>query len=153
MSNPELDYRKIRRLAEERLQSNKFRKRITFLVASLFAFILFSVISWGLLLSGDGLSSQHNAYAAGLVLLTIGGMLSMLAQVMSLVMDTKSGERKMREQAYAQVLSEEMIRLGEDDEMPEKIKHMTRLTDDGELEEVPLDAVYGETDAQLRRRK
>jgi hypothetical protein len=152
MSEPELDYRKIRRLADERLQSEKFRTRITFFSASLFTFILFEVISWGLFLAQDG-SSSSGAFVAGLVLLTIAGMLSMLAQAMSLVLDTKSGERQLREKTYARVLSEEMMRLGEADDFPGKPKHMTRLTDDGELEDVPIDEeAYLDLDDKAQRK-
>jgi hypothetical protein len=44
-----------------------------------------------------------------------------------------------------------MMRLGEDDDSPrEKAKHMTRLTDDGELEEVINDEAYIEGDSERK---
>lgn len=151
MSEPQLDYRKIRRLADERLTSEKFRTRISFFAASLFAFILFEVISWALFLSRDGSSSGNGAVVGALVLLTISGMLGLLGQGMSIMLDTKAGERQLREKVYGSVMNEELMRLGEeDDSLSEKAKHMTRLTDDGELEEVAEDERQYEFEQQVK---
>ncbi len=162
MAHNDIDYRQIRRRAEERLQRDKLLMRRIFFVVYLFMFILFMIISWGMYLSAGGALPQANIpgvantndpIAGAMVMLSMLGFMGVLFQFISLIVDTKAGERQMRERAYGRALGEEMMRLGEDeDSLEEKPKHMTRLTDDGELEEIVDDAAYDEVERKTLRK-
>lgn len=133
----DLDYRAIRKRVEAGIAQEKFRKRMSFLAASLFCFVIFMIIAWGIFLS----SGQHDQIlVAPMILLSFSGLMGLLAQAVGLSLDTKGGEDRIRDQLLSQEINREMLRMGLDDvEEHEKRKGMMRLTDDGELEEVADD--------------
>jgi len=63
--------------------------------------------------------------------------MGLIFQGVSLALDTKSGEERIRERLVAREINREMLKMGLDDvEEHEKRKGMMRLTLDGELEAV-----------------
>jgi hypothetical protein len=87
-----------------------------------------------------------------MVMMTIGGFTALMFQFISLTMDTKRGERQLRDRVFGQILNDEIMRLGNDDEdFGEKAKRMMRLTDDGELEELIADESAANFDHDLKQ--
>jgi hypothetical protein len=150
MSQQEIDYRAIRRRAETDLAREKSKVRLIFFLTYLALFAVFMVFGWGLYLANGGtlpqpnipgVSRETNPVTVAMSLLSAVGFMGLIFQFVSLILDTKIGERQLRERAMGRVMSAEMKRMGIDDEdMPhEKAKRLVRLGDDGELEEADPD--------------
>jgi hypothetical protein len=156
---PERDYHAIRTRVNEGLKKQKFRARLAFFLVSLFMFLLFVFISVFMItgLSTDvstvvGTSetiSSSGAAGGALLMFTMGWLTSIMFQGISLFFDTKAGEDSMRERLVAREIGKEMMRMG-GDELEEKRKHMLRLGDDGELQEVVEDEGEPEIKRQHR---
>jgi O-antigen/teichoic acid export membrane protein len=114
MSQHEIDYRLIRRRAEEQLQRDKLRMRRIFFAVYLFMFVLFMAISWVMYLSSGGALPQPNIpgvattndpITGAMVMLSTLAFMGVIFQMVSMIVDTKAGERQMRERAYGRMLS------------------------------------------------
>lgn len=157
---PELDYRAIRTRVNEGLKKQKFRARLTFFLVSLFMFLVFVFIGVFMIAGQSQVSpvpvgsviadaSSSSGAAGGAMLMFIMGWLtSIMFQGISLFFDTKAGEDSMRERLVAREIGKEMMQMGTD-EVEEKRKHMMRLSDDGELQEV----VEDEATAEIKRQR
>ena len=141
----DLDYRAIRKRVEAGIAQQKFRKRMGFFAASLFCYVVFMIIAWGIFLSSGGQNftvigsdgQPDQILVVAMIMLSASGLMGLLAQAKSLRLDTKRAEDQIREQLVAQEINREMLKMGFDDvDEHEKRKGMMRLTDDGELEEV-----------------
>lgn len=145
----QLDYRAIRKRAEEQIQRDKRTMRVAFFVVNFLLYILFMIIAWGMFLGNGGgrlnPSNGDDPITGAMIMLSVIGFLGVMFQFVSLMVETKAGERQMRERAMGRALSEEMLRLAEESGEPqEKAKHMMQLSDDGELE-----AIVDEGDAEI----
>ncbi|MEZ4669340.1 MAG: hypothetical protein R3E39_15655 [Anaerolineae bacterium] len=139
----ELDYRTIRTRVNEGLKKQKFRTRLTFFIVTLCLFVLFMALGWGMFLSSGGAElviapDGDNPLVGAMILVSMTGFMGLLFQAVGLALDTKAGEDSMRERLVAREISKAMMQMGMD-EAEEKRKHMMRLSDDGELEEVVVD--------------
>lgn len=146
MPQVDIDYKKIRREVEKDLNQQKRAMRAIFFATNLLIYTLFVMIAWGMYINAGGPPiepnipgvSQTDPIASAMLMLTISGGLGVIFQFISMMVDTKLGEAKMRERAVGRVLGEELLKLGaEEEETPrEKAKRMMRLSDEGELEEL-----------------
>lgn len=162
MAQNDLDYRAIRTRAEERLKRDKKLMRWIFFVIYLIMYLTFLVFAWSLFLSNGGSPPQPNIpgvpnnndpLTTAMMLLSIVGGIGALFQFISAIVDTKAGESQMRERAYGRILTEELTRLGSEDDQPrEKAKHMMRLSEDGELEEIVEDQALSDVGEPLKHR-
>ncbi len=156
----DLDYRVIRKRVEAGIVQQKFRTRMGLFIGSLFMYILFMLIGWGMFLASGGqnvpiVDAQGDSILVGaMVLLSMSGFFGVLFQFIALMMETRSGEERIRERLVAREINREMLRMGMDDvEEHEKRKGMMRLTDDGELEEVIEDTAALDEDVPLKQRR
>ena len=149
----ELDYRAIRTRVNEGLKKQKFRTRFIFFIVSLLIFALFMIFGWGLFLSNGGAdvvaTDGDTPLVGAMIMASMTGFLGLLFQGIGLALDTKAGEDSMRERLVAREISKEMMLMGAD-ETDEKRKHMMRLSDDGELQEVVEDEAVPESKRQQR---
>jgi O-antigen/teichoic acid export membrane protein len=164
MSQNELDYPAIRRRVEEELRREKARMRLIFFFISLLLFVIFIAIGWGVYLANGGtapqanipgVSREENPFTFAMTMITAAGFINLVFQLVSVIVDTKRGERQLREQVTGRIINKEIQRLGlsEDDAPREKAKRLVRLGDDGELEEVLSDEeVEIEPAVKTRRR-
>jgi hypothetical protein len=134
MSQEQIDYRAVRKRVEEGVKRQKQLTKIIFFVVSLCMLILFGFIGWGIAAS-EGILNNDDA-AGALVMLTMGGAMSVLFQFIALTLDSKMGEASIRERLTARELGEEMLRLGMEEDFQQKRKRAMRLAEDGELEEI-----------------
>ncbi len=139
----DLDYRAIRKRVEAGIAQQKFRNRMGLFVGSLFMYIVFMAVGWGMFLSSGGqnipiLDAQGDSVLVGaMMMLSMAGFFGVLFQFIALTMETKRGEERIRERLVAREINREMLKMGLDEvEEHEKRKGLMRLTDDGELEEV-----------------
>jgi hypothetical protein len=138
-----LDYKALRRKAQTNLQRQKILTRWVLFVVNLMLYLLFVVLSWGMFLSTGAAKftpnipgvSQQDPITGAMIMLTVMGGLGVMFQFISAFLDTRLGEAKMRDQIMGRLVSEEILRLGGEDDEQEKAKRVMRLTDEGELEE------------------
>jgi hypothetical protein len=143
MSQEQIDYKSVRRRVEEGVKKEKNAARWVLFTFSVVITICLIAVGWGFAGSADLVRTDEGLVAIGF--LTAASVISMLFQLFILSMDTKSGESSIRQRLMAQELSEEMLRLGAEDDVQQKQKRAMRLTEDGELEEIvedePADAL------------
>ncbi|GEM_PF-905374 len=138
---PELDYRALNRRAQTELTRQKSIAHWVLFVVNLLLYLLFVVIGWGMFIAGGSAArpgnEMTNPIVWAMVMLTTGGALSVMFHSISVFLDTRLGEAKMRDQIMARLVAEEVMRLGAEDEGldQEKAKRVMRFTDEGELEE------------------
>jgi len=138
MAQNQIDYKAVNRRVEEGLKRRKTGARWVFFIVSLFMVILFSVIGFGIAASQGVLSNED--VTGAMVMLTMGGFMSVMFQFISLMLETKAGEANMRERLIARELGEEMLRMGLEEDVEQKRKRRMRLASDGELEEIVDDS-------------
>jgi hypothetical protein len=134
MSQDQIDYKAVRRRVEEGVQKQKRTTRAVFFAISTIFLFVFGVIAFGIL-SDAGLAGNEEVVGA-MVMMGMAGFMGALFQLISLFLDTKSGEASMRDKLIARELGEEMLRMGLEDDMQQKQKRAMRLASDGELEEI-----------------
>ena len=150
--SPEIDYRAIRQRVEQQTRKEKMWLRLFLLALTIIIFIIFAVSSWQSF--NDGVlppleewnfrdqASTIDAQTSAMMMMTVGWLLAILFQAISLVIDTRFGENSLRERIMGREVNKEIMRLGMDsDEQKEKAKHVMRLSDDGEMEEVVEEAI------------
>lgn len=134
MSQDQIDYKAVRRRVEEGVNRRKMTARVVFFVVSLFMLILFSIIGWSIA-GASGVLNNEDAIGA-MIMLNMAGAMSVMFQGISLTLETKAGVANIRERVMARELSEEMMRLGMEEDVEQKRKRSMRLAADGELEEI-----------------
>jgi hypothetical protein len=152
MPTVDLDYKAIRKRVEAELKREKLTMRGVFFVVNLLMFLIFSVMGWGMFTANQaGIPPETSELiGGGMVMLTVAAGMGVLFQFISLVVETKAGEAKMRERIVGRVMGDELLRLGaEDEDAPEeKEKRMMRLSDDGELAEIIDDPMLSDEEIQ-----
>jgi hypothetical protein len=160
---PDLDYRAIRKRVEAGIVVQKKRTRTVMFAVSVFIYALFMIIGWGMflttgaqnLMSAGFVDKQGDSILVGaMIMLSMAGAMGLLFQFISLAIESKRSEDRMRERLVAREINNEMLRMGMDEvEEHEKRKGMMRLTDDGELEEVLEDEAVQPEDLPLKQRR
>ena len=158
----DLDYRAIRKRVEAGIAEYKSRTRRVLFAVTLFIYLLFMIIGWGIFIGYGGIEASA-ALASGrsdsplvgaMIMLSMSGFMGVLFQFISLMTETKRGEERIRERLVAREINREMLRMGLDEvEEQEKRKGMMRLTDDGELEEVVDDTAGLSEEMPLKRQR
>lgn len=131
----QIDYRAVRQRVEEGVQKQKKVARWIFLGVSIFMFILFLVIAWGMYLGSSRPQLSDDPTTGAMIMLSVGWGATILFHFATLMFDTKFGEQSIRDRVIARELGRELLQM-DDEESREKRKHIMRLTDDGELEAV-----------------
>jgi len=158
----DLDYRAIRKRVEAGIAQQKFRTRMGFFIGTLFSYIVFLIVGWGIFLSSGGAAASaslasgnsDSPLVGAMIVLSMSGLMGLIFQGVSLALDTKSGEERIRERLVAREINREMLRMGLDDvQEHEKRKGMMRLTDDGELEEVVDDTAALNDETPLKQQR
>jgi hypothetical protein len=141
----DLDYRAIRKRVEAGVSRQKFRVRMGFFFGTLFSYIVFLIIAWAIFLTSGGAEASaslasgksDSPLVGAMIMLSMSGLMGLIFQAVSLSLDSKQGENRIRERLVAREINSEMLKMGLDEvEEHQKRKGMMRLTDDGELEEV-----------------
>jgi len=87
-------------------------------------------------------------------MVSMGWGVALLLQFISLIMDSRWGERSIRDRATGREMRREMARVGLNDlEEQSKRKGLMRLTDDGELEAVDDADVVEDAELNQQNRK
>jgi hypothetical protein len=142
---PELDYRALRKQVETDLQRQKNLTRWILFIVNLFIYLLFVAISWGMFIAAGGADltpnipgvSQSDPITGAMVMMTVAGGLGVMFNFITAMLDTRAGEASMRAKLMGRLVSDEVMRLGEESEgLDEKAKRNLSINDEGELEEV-----------------
>lgn len=157
----ELDYRALRKQVETDLKRQKNLTRWILFVVNLFLYLLFVAISWGMFIAAGGADltpnipgvSQSDPITGAMIMLTVAGGLGLMFQFITAMLDTRAGEASMRAKLMARLMSEEVMRLGEEsDSEQEKAKRMMRLSDEGELEDIIEEEMPPQSQRQISRK-
>ena len=131
-------------------------------MGTLFTYIVFLIIGWGIFLSSRGAAASaslasgnsDSPLVGAMIMLSMSGFVGLMFQAGGLFMETKRGEERIRERLVAREINREMLRMGLDEpEEDEKRKGMMRLTDDGELEAVVDDTASSSEEMPLKRQR
>lgn len=140
MSENQLDYTKIRHIAEQELKREKRLAQIIMFIVSLVIAIVFTLVVWavGWANLGPQLSADTKSPLWALLILpTVGFFITMLMHGVSTLLNFRAGEQSLRERATLRAIQHEIMGLAdqENGESPEKPKReqVMHLTDDGEL--------------------
>ncbi|MFN8374848.1 MAG: hypothetical protein U0694_18455 [Anaerolineae bacterium] len=152
MSQNQIDYKALRRRVEEGVKKEKNAARGVLFAISASILVMLIALGWGI--AGDAGILRDDAGLAVVAILTIATFVSVLFHGITLSMDTRSGDASIRERLMKRELSEEMLRMGLDEDVEEKRKRTMRLSEDGELEEIvdesPSDVVIDEEQPRQR---
>jgi hypothetical protein len=114
-------------------------------------------IGWGFFLSsGADLTpeafgaSQGELLVTGMIMVSLAGGLGLMFQFISAFAETGMGEAKMREKIMGRLVTEEILRLGDESDMldEEKAKRNLSINEEGELEEVMSDEEIADLEAR-----
>ncbi len=144
--NDQIDYDLVRQRVKRGIEKQKQLMHTFLFALNVLMFVLFMVIAYGIYLSGDGNSLSDifasseleatNPALSALVVLTAGWLTSLILHGVSLFMNTKLGERQIRNRVIANELGRELFQLdAEEDPLPKR-KRLMELVDDGELAEI-----------------
>jgi hypothetical protein len=134
-----IDYGAIRKRVQDGVKRQITLTRATFFVVNLVLFILFMILGWGMALSQyTPLNNGDDMVIGGMVLLSMTGFIGLLFNGISLVMETKAGQRQIRERLIAAEMGKALLNLDDEGE-EQKAKRTMALSDDGELVEVVED--------------
>lgn len=163
---PEMDYQAIRQRVEEGIRKEKLLAKFVLFCLNFALFIVFMVLAWQTHVVAGGALPRWEDFinlpgipranvdpnTSALMMASAGWGIALLFHVVSMILDTRLGERQIRERVMGREINKEMERLGVNSlEAYEKRKTMMRLTDDGELEALDgLDDVRPETVARQR---
>lgn len=151
---PNLSPRELRDKVDQQINTQRKAMRYVFFGISVALFVVFSAIAAGLL--ADAFNSVPNMSAAvndqisgAFVLFFVGWLLTLIYQGITLITDSKVGERAMRRQAVARVLASEQLEQIDRAIEAEQATDVKRkrdggyeLTTDGELR--PLEELSAE---------
>lgn len=147
----EMDYKGMRERVEASVRKEKNLVKFLLFAVNLGLFVLFLFMSWQMYLNNGGAPpvwedfmnwpgitrTFTNPATSALVMVSMGWGVALLFQFISLIIDSRWGERSIRDRATGREMRKEMARVGLDElEEQQKRKGMMRLTDDGELEAV-----------------
>ncbi|MFN8529136.1 MAG: hypothetical protein U0670_11025 [Anaerolineae bacterium] len=148
---PNLSPRELRDKVDQQISTQRKVMRYVFFGISVGLFVIFSAIAAGMLSNAfnsvPNMSAAVNDQISGaFILFFVGWLLTLIYQGITLITDSKVGERAMRRQAVAQVLAREQLeqidRAIEDEESVDTKRKRDagyELTTDGELR--PLDDI------------
>jgi ABC-type multidrug transport system fused ATPase/permease subunit len=145
-----IDQNALREQIEVELKKEKRYMAFFLFLFSLALYIVFMLVAWSLFLSNGGtlpaanmpgVAKVANPLGDAMMFASFAGFFSLLVQFINLVMSTRAGERQLRERITGRVLSAALLAQGDDQAVKtkEKRKRAMRVSDDGELEEVPDD--------------
>ncbi len=139
MDNNQIDYSDVRRSVEQGLKREKMMMRLITFVVNLIMFIVFSIIVVAVAAAnpelGKAILEKNNPLGVLVALPMTGWLVSLIFHAVSLILETKVGERQMRDRVMVRELGKRMLGLTDDGEFYEKPKReqAMRLSDDGEL--------------------
>ncbi|MBL8163109.1 MAG: hypothetical protein JNJ61_14075 [Anaerolineae bacterium] len=139
-----IDYGAIRKRVQDGIKRQITLTRATLFVVNLVLFIAFMLLGWSMALSQyTPLNNGDDLVIGGMVLLSMTGFIGLLFNGISLALESKAGQQRMRERIIAAEMGKALLKLDDEDE-EEKAKRTMALSDDGELVEVIEDDVLAE---------
>ncbi|MCC7447210.1 MAG: hypothetical protein IT324_07325 [Anaerolineae bacterium] len=138
MADRQVDYAAIRHRADERMKRQKRVGQIVLFIVNVLLFVIFTAIALGAVLSNpalrDWVAQKNSPAAQAFILPTVGWLVGIMLQGMALVLDTRMGERSLREKIIMREMHDAVMQMA-DAESAEKPKRdqVMRLSDDGEL--------------------
>jgi hypothetical protein len=145
--SPELDYQALHQQVATELKQRKFRTRLIFFITTLIIYVLFLLMAGVMVNQGHfavqlaaggtppGLLNALSNITGALFLLGAVGFIGLLFQGISLYLDTRTGENRLRERLLARAIAREMRHRDIGDyEQKAKRKRTPLLTDDDRLE-------------------
>lgn len=148
-----LDYEALNEQVNRAVNRRRMAAKVVFFVLSLFMFVLFMIIGWGMVLSGNAEgaisalgSGDANPVFGGMFMLSMGWLTTLVFQGLALIFDTPAGEKSIRREVVSQQVGEQLLQqmgAGEKpkrDDAADRLAHadeMVELTEDGEL--IPLE--------------
>lgn len=144
-----IDYGAIRKRVQEGIKRQIQLTRATLFGVNLLLFVLFMFLGWSMALSQyTPLNNGNDLVISGMIMLSVIGFIGLMFNGLSLMLDTRMGQQRIRERVIAAEMSKALLRLDENDD-GEKAKRTLALSDDGELVEVVEDDLLTE---ELHRR-
>ncbi len=156
---PGVDSEALAERVEKAMRRRKAIVSVVFFVLSLFLFVLFMIIAWGMALSDTYFVEQiglDNAPVPGaLFMLTMGWFTALLFQFINILMQSGVGDRQMRGQIASELLGEQLLQqaLANAGEKPKRDSserlsssddgEVVELTEDGELVAVERRSAFG----------
>jgi len=135
--NQDIDYRAVRREVEAQVVRRKRVTRWIFFGVNFLMFVVFSSITWGVFAENTIFSDDA---MAALILMSVGWLIGLLFQFLSAILDSKSSEDRIREAAMGQALGKHLLEMSHNEEaFNDKHKRIYSLSDDGELDAVPVE--------------
>ncbi len=142
-----IDYQELNERVEKAVTKRKKLTRYIMFFVSICLVLLMTILAWGIAETGTlpatNAITENDPIAAAMILLTLGGFLSLLMNGIGLMVDSGIGDKQMRSQVLAEILGEqiqEMANSGktkreETDERlsDESTAEVFELSDDGEL--------------------
>ncbi len=158
IDNIGLDYQALQEQIERQLLKEKQQMQLIFFLVSLVTYLGFFVIGWWLFLNNGGqppmanlpgIAKAANPLGDAMTMISIAGLMPLIFQLTMLVMNTRRGEKQLRDRIAGRITQAEMKKQFEAAEaLKEKPKRSVHLTDDGELEET----VEPENVSEIQRR-
>lgn len=147
MMTPEMDYKAIEERVEASVRREKNISKFVLFAANLGMYVVFLMMSWQMFLANGGTPPQWadminwpgitkpttDPFTSALLMVSIGWGIGLFMHVVSLIIDSRLGERSIRDRAMGREMRKAMTEMSREQE---KRKGMMRLTDDGELEAV-----------------
>lgn len=144
-----IDYSAVRRRVQEGIKRQIWLTRATLFGSNLLLFVLFMFLGWSMALSQyTPLNNGDDLVIGGMIILSVTGFIGLMFNGLSLMLDTRMGQQRIRERVIAAEMGKALLRLDENDNA-EKAKRTLALSDDGELVEVVEDDLLTE---ELHRR-
>ena len=163
MSDQNLNYAAIRQNVEKNLHRQKWLYRVIFFAMHLLFYVVAMLTMWGTVLVDAplrlALFSSGSKAAVMVILPTILWTMLILCHVAALYIESRVGEKSLRERLLMREVGEEFLRKGLADEgVPEKPKRRAAarevervmLSDDGDLISVKEDEDVQQSDRRAR---
>ncbi|MCC6616599.1 MAG: hypothetical protein IT320_24210 [Anaerolineae bacterium] len=148
--NQDIDYRAVRREVEAEVVRRKRATRWIFFAVNFLMFVIFSSITWGVFAKNMIMSDDA---AAALIVMSVGWLIGLMFQFISAMLDSKSSEERIREAAMGQAVGKHLLQMSRDaDAFGDKHKREYSLSDDGELDPLPIEGRDDTEDITLELR-
>lgn len=136
-----MDYEELNERVEQALEQRKRITRIAMYATSVFIFLLFLVLAWliasGALDAASVTNPDMDNITAAMIMLTIGGFMTLVLNGIGLMVGTKGFDRQMRRQVLVEQFGDNLEELAtmkrkrSEDRLADET--VVEISDDGEL--------------------
>jgi hypothetical protein len=136
-----IDYHELNERVEQALERRKNITRIAMYATSVFIFVLFVVLAWliasGVLDAATVTNPDMDNVTAAMILLTIGGFMTLVFNGIGMLVETKGFEKQMRSQVLVEQFGDNLQELAtmKRKRFTERLEDeaIVEISDDGEL--------------------